>query len=323
MYLIAGDEPLLVAEACDSVRTGARHAGYGEREVHFVERGFDWSALLAGARNMSLFAERRLIEVRLSQPPDAAGAKALAELTAAPIADQILLVVAPKLDRKALGAAWAVAVEKYGVVQQVWPVDAARLPAWVRDRLARCGFKADQAVATIIADRVEGNLLAADQEIKKLALLREPGLLNVQEVLDAVADSARYDVLQLGEAAMRGQGARALKILDGLRGEGVEAVLILWAVNKDLQWVVRAQFLMRSGHSADSAMNAVGVWRPRQAAMKMALNRLGSTDLEGLIQDASRTDRAIKGALRRDPWMQMQALVARFAGVRLSRACAA
>ncbi len=130
-------------------------------------------------------------------------------------------------------------------------------------------------------------------------------------------------MLQLGEAAMRGQGARALKVLDGLRGEGVEAVLILWAVNKDLQWVVRAQFLMQSGQSADSAMNAIGVWRPRQAAMKMALGRLKSADLKGLIRDASRTDRAIKGALRLDPWMQMQALVARFAGVRLSRVSAA
>ncbi len=323
MYLIAGDEPLLVAEACDSVRAGARQVGYGDREVHFVERGFDWAALLAGARNMSLFAERRLIEVRLAQPPDAAATKALAELTAAPVADQILLVVAPKLDRKALGAAWAVAIAKHGAVQQIWPVDAARLPAWVRDRLARHGFKADPAVAALIADRVEGNLLAANQEIEKLTLLREPGQLDMQEVLDAVADSARYDVLQLGEAAMRGQGARALKVLDGLRGEGVEAVLILWAVNKDLQWVVRAQFLMQSGQSADSAMNAIGVWRPRQAAMKMALGRLKSADLKGLIRDASRTDRAIKGALRLDPWMQMQALVARFAGVRLSRVSAA
>ena len=298
MYLIAGDEPLLVAEACDSVRAGARQVGYGDREVHFVERGFDWAALLAGARNMSLFAERRLIEVRLAQPPDAAATKAL-------------------------GAAWAVAIAKYGAVQQIWPVDAARLPAWVRDRLARHGFKADPAVAALIADRVEGNLLAANQEIEKLTLLREPGQLDMQEVLDAVADSARYDVLQLGEAAMRGQGARALKVLDGLRGEGVEAVLILWAVNKDLQWVVRAQFLMQSGQSADSAMNAIGVWRPRQAAMKMALGRLKSADLKGLIRDASRTDRAIKGALRLDPWMQMQALVARFAGVRLSRVSAA
>lgn len=323
VYLICGDDPLLVSEASDAVRARARDAGYGSREVHFIERGFDWAALLSNSRTLSLFAERQLVELRLSQAPDAAAAKALAELVADTVDDRVLLIVGPKLDRRQAGAQWVMTVDKRGTFQQIWPIDTPRLPNWVRERLTQQGFDADTAVAAMIADRVEGNLLAAHQEIVKLALLRAPGKLTAEEVLESVADSARYDTLQLGEAAMRGQRARALKILAGLRSEGVEAVLILWGLNKDLQWMARADFLVRTGQSVDSAMNSIGVWRPRQAAMKIALGRLKTGEIRGLILDASRTDRAIKGALRRDPWNEMQALVARLAGVRLPRTRAA
>jgi DNA polymerase-3 subunit delta len=163
-------------------------------------------------------------------------------------------------------------------------------------------------------------MLAADQEVEKLALLLPPGPVTAATVLDAVAYSARFDVLQLGEAVMRGNGARALRIFEGLHAEGVEPTLLLWAINKDLQWIARAQYLMSTGQSADSAMNAIYVWRPRQAAMKQALSRLRVEIVRGLILDAERADRAIKGALRTDAWVELEALVARFAGVRLARA---
>jgi DNA polymerase III subunit delta len=151
-------------------------------------------------------------------------------------------------------------------------------------------------------------------------LLLPPGPLTAETILDAVADSARFDVLQLGEAAMRGQTARALRILEGLRGEGVEIVLALWGVNKDLQWLARAQYLMSKGQSADSAMNAIFVWRPRQTAMRQALGRLQPGVVRRLLLDAERVDRAIKGVLRTDPWAELEALVARLSGVRLPRA---
>ena len=215
------------------------------------------------------------------------------------------------------------AVEKHGAVIQVWPIDLPRLPGWIRDRLGKHGLQADQDAANELAERVEGNLLAAHQEVEKLALLLPPGPLTLQTVLDSVADSARYDILQLGEAAMRGRTSRALRILEGLRGEGTDAVLVLWAVNKDLQWIARAQHLMRNGQSADSAMNAVYVWRPRQAAMREALMRLKPAAVRDLLQDASRVDRAIKGVLRTDPWIEMEGLVARFSGAPLARPRAA
>src|SRR5690606_21780740 len=160
----------------------------------------------------------------------------------------------------------------------------------------------------------------AHQEVEKLALLLPPGPVSADAVNDAVADSARFDVLQLGEAAMKGQASRALRILDGLEGEGVEPTLVLWALNKDLQWIARAQALMRAGQSADSAMNALYVWRPRQAAMKQALHRLSAAAVRHLLLDAERVDRAIKGVERKDPWIEFEALVARFAGARLGRA---
>lgn len=324
VYLISGDEPLLVNEAADAVRARARAEGFTERDLHVVERGFDWNGLLADSRALSLFAQRKIVEIRMEKPtPGDEGGSAIVELAETPSTDNIVLVITGKMDGRVQNSKWVSAIERRGVVVQIWPLDLPKLPGWIRDRLGRHGLQADAAVAGLIAERVEGNLLAAHQEVEKLALLLPPGQLSTQTVLDSVADSARFGNLQLGEAAMRGQVARALRILEGLRGEGMELVLVLWAVNKDLQWLARVQHLMRNGQSADSAMNAIYVWRPRQAAMKQALARLRPGAVRGLLLDASRVDRAIKGALRVDPWVEMEGLVARFAGVRLARSRAA
>lgn len=321
IYLVSGDEPLLVNETADVIRAKARAEGFTEREINVVERGFDWQALLANSRALSLFAERKIIEIRMTNPtPGEQGADAIAELAAAGSPDNLVLIITGKMDGRTQGARWVGAVEKHGVVVQIWPVDTQRLPAWIRDRLSRHKLAADQAAATLLAERVEGNLLAAHQEIEKLALLAPSGPLTAETVLDAVADSARFDVLQLGEAAMRGQAARAVRILDGLRGEDIEPSIVLWALNKDLQWLARAQHLMKNGQSADNAMNAIYVWRARQPAMKMALQRLRPAHVRALLLDAERTDRAIKGVLRTSPWVEFERLVARLSGVKLARA---
>jgi DNA polymerase-3 subunit delta len=185
--------------------------------------------------------------------------------------------------------------------------------------MTQLGVQADAEVAGIIAERVEGNLLAAHQEIEKLALLYPSGKIDAAAALDAVADSARYDVLQLGVAAMSGQAARAIRIVAGLREDGTDATVILWGINKDLQWLARVAHLMRGGQTADAAMNAEYVWRPRQTAMKQALARLKLPAIHALLRDAAQIDRAIKGARNADPWLLLQALVARLAGVRMRR----
>ena len=320
-YLVSGDEPLLVNEAADAIRAKARAEGFAERDLHVVERGFDWQALLAESRSLSLFAQRKIIEIRMANPtPGDQGAQAIIELATQPSPDNLILVVTGKMDGRVQGSKWVSAIEKHGVLVQVWPLDLQRLPNWIRERLARHKLIADAAAASLLAERVEGNLLAAHQEVEKLALLLPPGPVTAEVVLEAVANSARYDVLQLGEAAMRGATARALRILEGLRGEGIDATLVLWAVNKDLQWMARVQYLMSRGQSADSAMNSVYVWRPRQVAMKQALARLKPAVIRQLILDAERIDRSIKGVEKFDPWVELEGMVARMAGVKLSRA---
>jgi DNA polymerase-3 subunit delta len=326
IYLVSGDEPLLVNEAADAIRAKARAQGFTERDLHVVERTFDWNSLLADSRAMSLFAQRKIIEIRMVNPtPGEQGGSAIAELAEQPSADNLVLVITGKMDARVQNSKWVSAVEREGVVVQVWPLDLQRLPGWIRERLSRHGLQADSGAANLLAERVEGNLLAAHQEVEKLALLLPPGPLTTQTVLESVADSARFDVLQVGEAAMKGQAARALRILEGLRGEGVELVLVLWAINKDLQWLARVQHLMINGQNAESAMNTAYVWRPRQAAMKQALQRLKPGAVHRLLLDASRADRAIKGALypKADPWLELEGLVSRFAGVRLARPRAA
>lgn len=319
IYLVSGDEPLLVNEAADAIRAAARKQGFEERELHVVERGFDWQGLLADSRAMSLFAQRKIVEIRMANAaPGEQGADAIVELAEQPSADTLVLIITGKLDGRTQNSRWVSAVEKRGVLVQIWPIDLPRLPAWIRERLGRHKLQADTAAAALLAERVEGNLLAAHQEIEKLALLLPPGPITVETIVDAVADSARFDVLQLGEAAMRGQTARALRILDGLRGEDVEPTLVLWAVNKDLQWIARARGLMRRGQSAESAMNTLYVWRPRQAAMAQALGRMSGHTLRHLLLDAERVDRSIKGVVKASPWLELERLVARLAGVKVA-----
>lgn len=318
--LITGDEPLLVGEACDQVRAAARQRGFGERQVFFVERGFDWQELRAATQAMSLFAEQRLLEVRLDgASPGNEGSEVLSDIAAQNASDVLVLVTTGKLDAKSLSTRWVSAIEKHGLVVQVWPVELPQLPAWIDKRLQRAGVNAESGVATLIAERVEGNLLAAQQEIDKLALLHQSEKVAAETVMSDVADSARFEVLQLGIAAMQGNAARALRIVDGLREEGVDATLALWGVNKDLQWLARAAFAMTKGQSADSAVQAAGVWRPRQAAMKQALLRLKLAPLRAMLVDAAQVDAAIKGVNRRDPWVELRGLVARMAGVKLAR----
>jgi DNA polymerase-3 subunit delta len=319
IYLVSGDEPLLVNEAADAIRATARKQGFVERELHVVERGFDWQGLIAGSRSMSLFAERKIVEVRMANAaPGEQGADAIVELAEQSSPDTLVLIIAAKLDSRTQSSRWVSAVEKRGVLVQVWPIDLPRLPAWIRERLSRHKLQADAAAASLLAERVEGNLLAAHQEVEKLALLLPPGPITAETVVDAVADSARFDVLQLGEAAMRGQTSRALRILEGLRGEDVEPTLVLWAVNKDLQWIARARNLMRRGQSAESAMNTLYVWRPRQAAMGQALSRMNGHTLRNLLLDAERVDKTIKGIEKGDPWLELERLVARLAGVKVA-----
>jgi DNA polymerase-3 subunit delta len=317
VYLVTGSEPLLIAEACDAIRAAARAQQYADREVHFLERGFDWNALLADAANLSLFASRRLIELRIGPTPDAESQKALAGLAARPPEDTVLLV-SGELERKTLATAWVRAFEEHGVLVVAQSVERPALPGWIRDRLARRGVTIEPAAAELLADRVEGNLLAAQQEIERIALLMPGAQLGTGEVAELVADSARYDVFELSAAAFSGQAERALRILAGLRGEGREPPLVLWALLNDLRGLSRVVQRLERERSLDDIFRSEQIWSNRQGPLRTALRRLQRPQIEALLLAAAATDRIAKGSLRGDAWVALEALVARIAGVRLA-----
>ncbi len=304
-YLISGDEPLLSGEAADAVRAAARQAGFTEREVHFIERSADWDEVRASAATLSLFGSRRVLEIRLgSGKPGVAGNATLSALGAARDADTLLLVLAPRLDRDAQNAEWVRTLETHGAWVPVWPVDAPRLVGWLRARARRLGLEADDEALELLAARTEGNLLAAQQELVKLTLLAPAGRITDAAVRASVANSARFDVFQLGEAVLEGDAPRALRMLAGLRAEGTEPTLALWALSKALRDVWSA----RAGDGRAAA------WQRQAAALASALKRAPRLPFAQLALRAGRADRMIKGRLAGNAWDEMALLAAQMCG---------
>jgi DNA polymerase-3 subunit delta len=309
IYLVSGDEPLLVGEAADAIRAAARAAGYADRTVFFIDRSFSWDEFKHASQSLSLFAERRLFELRMPSGKPDKGAQQLAELAVQPPPDVVCLVVTGKLDKRTSEAPWVRAVEKHGVWVPVWPVETAALPAWLRARAKLLHLEMEPAAAQLIVDRVEGNLLAAKQELEKLSLLANGDPISSALVLRSVGDSARYDVFQLAEAAAAGDAARALRVLLGLKSEGVEPTLILWALVRELRglWQARERDRLRSTVRG-SGWNLAATPSPR------ALSRAKKLPLARLLVEASHTDRIIKGLAPGDAWSAMTALTGRLAG---------
>lgn len=303
-YLIAGDEPLLVDEAAEAVRTAAAGAGFDERELYIAERGFRWAALAAGADNFSLFASRRVIELRMPAPrPGDDGSQAIRSLVERPDPDRILiLLIGGKLDDPARRSVWVRCIEKHGVVVDVWPIERRELSAWVAARAKRAKLTLTSGAAELLADRVEGNLLAADQEIRKLALTRAGAQIDEAAVLDAVASNARFDVFRLTDAMLAGDARRAIRVLRALRAEGVAPPLVSWALIRELQLLARLKFALRRGDSIDAVLGRERIWPRRHPLLKQALARLGSGQLTALLVRATEVDGTVKGVIRADPW---------------------
>ena len=303
VYTVHGDEPLLALEAADAVRSAARRAGYGEREVFFAERGFDWSELRHASASMSLFGGKKLLELRIpGGKPGPQGGDAIAALCADPNPDTLLLVSVPRLDRTTQGSAWFSALAAAGAVIDVFPVERARLPAWIGERLARQGQSAGRDVLEFLADRVEGNLLAAFQEVQKLALLAPQGELDLGLVQDVVTNVARYDAYGASAALLSGDMARYVRVLEGLRGEGEAPTLVLWAIAEDLRALAHIQKGVGAGRPLEGLLREARVWGPRQALMRSALRRYAPAALARSLGHAALVDRAIKGVARLNPW---------------------
>ncbi|GAB4484372.1 MAG: DNA polymerase III subunit delta [Burkholderiaceae bacterium] len=310
IYTVSGDEPLLAIEAQDAIRAAARAAGYTERLVLHASAAFDWSALTVHAREGRLFCERRIVEIRLpSGKPGAAGAEALRAHAQGAADDTVTIVALPRLDQKQRHADWAAALDAAGVWIDVPTVGRDALPAWIGARLARQRQQAPHDALEFIAERVEGNLLAAHQEIVKLALLYPPGALTLEQVEASVLDVARYEVFAAAVAMLEGDAARVLRIMDRLRAEGEPLPLLLWAVTEDLRTLLRLRAALDSGVAYDKAVRNVWMRREKDAAMRAALRRVDATTVARLLARCADVDRTFKG-LRApradsDAWLEL------------------
>jgi len=315
LYVIHGDEPLLAMEAADAIRAKARAEGHAEREVHLVERHYDWGRLAASAAALSLFASRRLIELRVpSGKPGTDGAAAINAYCAALQPDIVTLVTLPRLDRAGQNSAWFGALSGAGVVVNVFPVERRTLPLWIGARLARQKQRAAEDALAFIADCVEGNLLAAHQEIQKLGLLYPPGDLAFEQVRDAVLDVARFEVSQLSEAMLSGDRARLARVLDGLAGEGEAPPRVLWVMSDDVRAVTRVQRGLAAGRNAADLFRESRVWgEARQRLVTAAARRMAREALDAALAQAAAVDRTIKGLAKGDPWDELLQLGLRFA----------
>ncbi len=301
VYLVCGDEPYQLGEAARLIREQARARGFDEREVLEQDGGFDWGALAATASAMSLFSTRKLIDLRIgSVRLGKDGGAALRSYCERPCPDNLLLMVAPTLDRKELASQWAKAVDSVGAIVQVWPLKGNELIRWLQERLAAAGFTPRPGVADLLAERSEGNLLAAAQEIEKLRLLREPGPLALDDLLGNLADSARFDLFALTDAALAGDRARVQRILGVLRAEGTAEALVLWALAREIRMLAEAA-AKANGASPSPVYGAHRVPPHRQESVGRALQRLSPRLLRALLRQCAAADLAIKGLSPTDP----------------------
>jgi len=335
LYTLHGDEPLLVQEFADALRAHARQQGYTERTVHTVSgANFDWSEVLASGGSLSLFADKQIIEIRIpSGKPGKDGSAALQQLAERAQGDDstLTLILLPKLDSATTKGAWFGALDSYGVTVKFDPIDRRNLPQWIAQRLQAQGQRVasgDEGQRTLqfFADRVEGNLLAAHQEIQKLALLYPPaageGILSFDQVENAVLNVARYDVFKLAEAVLAGQPLRTARMLDGLQSEGEAAVLVHWALMEDIRNLKRVKDALNTGRPMPMALRENRVWGAKEKLFERVLPHLSDAKLAALLQAAQQVDGIVKGLKQPDwpfdPWQALHRLASM-----LCSACAA
>ena len=303
LYVVHGDEPLLALEAADLIRTTARAKGYSERALFVAERHFDWAELAHAGASLSLFGGRKIVELRLpTGKPGTEGAKAIERYASNLNPECMTLVSLPRLDRAGQNSAWFTTLASTGVVVDIWKVERARLPEWIGQRLARGNQRAGREALEFLADRVEGNLLAAHQEVQKLALLLPAGELSLEDVQAAVTNVARYDVQGLAEAMLTGDLARYVRVLEGLRGEGEAPTFVLWAVSEELRSVSRILAGLSTGRQVEQLFRENRVWRNKEAPMKAALRRFSQGTVDAALSHAAFIDRVIKGIAKGNVW---------------------
>lgn len=311
LYVIHGEEELLRIEALDALRAAAKKQGYLNREAYTADASFDWNELLQTAGSAGLFADLKLLELHIPNgKPGKTGGEALQDFAAHLPEDTVTLVLLPKLEKTQLQSKWFAALAAKGEVWEAKPVGAAALPQWIRGRLDKIGLGIEADALALFAERVEGNLLAARQEIDKLGLLYPKGhTLTIDEAQTAVANVARFDVFQLAGAWMKGDVPRVCRLLDGLREEGEEPVLLLWAVAEDIRTLIRLAASLKQGQSIQSVRNSLRLWGDKQTLAPLAVKRISVVRLLDALKTCAKIDRIIKGAEEGDSWAAFRQLV--------------
>lgn len=304
-YLLAGEEPLILQEAADLIRATARSNGCVERHRISIENKDDWMQLLQASDSLSLFAERKLIEVHLpSGKPGAEGSKAILDYLAIE-SDDVLLLMSGKIDKSSQRSKWFNALDQKGVVSLIWPVKPMEMPRWIAQRLQDNGMHAEREAVQLLAERMEGNLLAAAQEIEKLRLLVGQGDITADMISHAVLDSARFDPFNLVDTALAGNVRHSLRTIRGLRGEGSAPQVILWALHREIRQLAKLRHTIDSGSSFDQAARQSGLWRARIPLFRSALQRHNLQTLQQLEVMALQADGAGKGFIHGDPWRHL------------------
>jgi DNA polymerase-3 subunit delta len=314
VYFLTGDEPLQLGEIADAVRTTARKAGYDNREVLAVDATFSWSALSEAAGSLSIFADKKIIDLRIpTGTPGLDGAKVLIAYCERPPEDTLLLITAAKLTSASLKTRWFQALDKTGCVIQVWPLDGQDLLNWLQKRMLARGLQAETEGIKILASRIEGNLLAAAQETEKLYVLYGAGNLSRQQIFDVVADSSRFDVFKLMDSMLAARAGRILKILSGLKAEGVAAPVVLWALTREARLLIKMKRALASGQNRAAVFKSNQIWDKRQQLVSDALHRLSEIDLNNILTLSAKADRQIKGQQQGEPWETLLAACLMFA----------
>lgn len=309
VYVVAGEEPLLIQETLDAIRAAARKAGYDEREVLDVERGFEWQNLVDSCASMSLFSARRMVEVRMSSTPDDDGRKTLQALAASPPQDVLLIVSCGALDKRQRESAWFRALDSAGVSVYCWGVKSEEFPAWIEGRLRAAGVQADAEALRLLAERTEGNLLAAQQDIEKLKLLF-PGQLVTEELLaEAVADSARFEAFDLNDRVLDGDAAGAVRSLERLREEGLNPLEVLGALAWSLRQLAKAAVQYARLRDPAAACEAAGIFRAQQSRYLKALPRVRAGEAMGWFRRAARVDQLVKTGQEAAAWEELLTLI--------------
>lgn len=314
VYFISGDEPLQLGEMADAVRAAARKAGYDLREVLVADAGFSWNELTASAGSLSIFSDKKIIDLRLpTGTPGTEGSKALIAYCEHLPEDTLLLISAAKLAGASLKARWFQALDKVGCVIQVWPLEGQELIRWLQQRMQRRGLQAETEGIKILASRIEGNLLAAAQEIEKLYVLYGACQLSKQQIFDVVADSSRFDVFKLMDSVLSARVGRILKILSGLQAEGVAAPVVLWALTREARVLIKIKQALAQGQNKALVFKNNQIWDKRQQLVSDALNRLTDSDLNNILTLSAKADRQIKGQQSGEPWETLLAVCLMFA----------